>query len=103
MRRAQEEAVKYKNDTSSICDEFKRLPNGGMVDCWLNKGHEGPHNFDRSQKPKEPTEVERLRAAMVRLEEAEKLIAVLKKTPYTLSGPNGAETLAAWEAYNGKP
>ena len=44
-----------------------------------------------------------LRAAMVRLEEAEKLIAVLKKTPYTLSGPNGAETLAAWEVYNGKP
>jgi hypothetical protein len=43
------------------------------------------------------------RAAMVRLEEAEKLIAVLKKTPYTLSGPNGAETLAAWEVYNGKP
>ena len=35
-----------------------------------------------------------------RARRAEKLIAVLKKTPYTLSGPNGAETLAAWEKYN---
>lgn len=53
--------MKYKHDTSSVCDEFQRLANGGMVDCWLPKGHEGPHNFDRTQRPPQLPEVESIR------------------------------------------
>ena len=74
---------KYKNDTSPVCDEFRRLDNGGAVDCWLKKGHEGDHNFDRSQMPKSPTRIEELEAQLSksnkRAEEAERKIGVAVK------------------------
>ena len=73
---------------------------------WAETLIANPKDYGIEEGPAKPhleVLVRSTRAAIVRLEEVEKLIAVLKKTPYTLSGPNGAETLAAWEAYNGKP